>query len=120
MIFMYKFVTDKLDTQYIQLPPTDRELDHADIPLEEIEMREMLSAWYDTAYLPLVTANSLGDSNQQESARLKKVETTLLFVLKNRVYRAAFERILTTMTASTSRERLLRLLADSKGRYSVQ
>ncbi|MGF1750389.1 MULTISPECIES: hypothetical protein [Vibrio] len=120
MIFMYKFVTDKLDTQYTQLPPTDRELNHADIPLEEIEMREMLSAWYDSAYQPLINVNSKGGNNQSESARLTKLENTLLTVLKNRVYQAAFQRILTTMKPSTSKERLLRLLSNSKGNYSVQ
>ncbi|MCL9775824.1 hypothetical protein [Vibrio methylphosphonaticus] len=115
MIFMYKFVVNKLDTQYCQAPPTDRKLNKADIPLEEIEMREMLSAWYDTAYQPLIKANNDDNDTRAESARLKKLETTLLVVLKNKAYQAAFERILTTTTASISKDRLLRLLMESKG-----
>ncbi|MFA0439839.1 hypothetical protein BCU66_020640 [Vibrio sp. 10N.286.49.B1] len=115
---MYKFVKNKLDTLYSQLPSSDLELNHGDVPVEEIEVREMLSAWYDTAYQPVVTATS-EEEIKTAKLRLNKLEATILVVLKNRVYQAAFERILTTQLESASKERLVMLLNQSKNRCAM-
>ncbi len=77
----------------------------------------MVDAWYVSGFLPCFEhhkheANQNVDelSLNDTAARLKKLETTLMLVIKNQAYRAAFKRLLTTMKPSNSKARLTLLL----------
>lgn len=55
---MYKYVKDKFDHIYSHhiyshSLPIGIVLDEHDVPLEEIEVREMIVAWYVSGYVPI-------------------------------------------------------------------
>ncbi|CAH0525622.1 hypothetical protein [Vibrio hippocampi] len=108
---MYKYVAHKLDTEYIGSLPDKIVFNVEEIPVEEIEIREMICAWYETGFIPATET-----SNHDAVARLKKLESTLLMVLKNPIYRAAYIRVLTTLKPKDCTVRLQHLLELSQNK----
>ncbi|MCY9851384.1 hypothetical protein [Vibrio mediterranei] len=116
---MYKYVNDIFDTEYNQSLPDQVTFTENEVPLEEIEVREMVEAWYLSGYVPCFEKHKLSSSNkidelsidaEDSATRLRKLEATLLLVIRNRVYRAAFKRLMTAMKPSSSKDRLMLLL----------
>ncbi|MCG9623600.1 hypothetical protein L1D34_01885 [Vibrio mediterranei] len=116
---MYKYINDIFDTEYNQSLPERVDFTESELPLEEIEVREMVEAWYLSGYAPCFEKHKSSLSSKfdelsfdtgESAARLKKLETTLMLVIKNQVYRAAFKRLMTTMKPSSSKARLKLLL----------
>lgn len=120
---MYKYVNDKFDCEYSQPLPTQDSYTEEELPIEEIEVREMVEAWYQSGYIRVYGANDESTSGgkmaqplrtRQTEERLTKLETTLTHVLKHRSYQAAFQRLLTTLEPSPVKERLNYLLNKVK------
>ncbi|MCG9693633.1 hypothetical protein L1D55_18085 [Vibrio sp. Isolate22] len=122
---MYTFVADKLDVTYLSAIPENHQLQECDVPEEELELREIVEIWYESAFLP---AFNLQHVEIAQKAELTIVQThvlsndtqTLAFLLKNRVYRAALNRILGVWilepSAKTILEHLLLAANRSKSR----
>ncbi|MFM2607732.1 hypothetical protein AAFX30_08910 [Vibrio chagasii] len=122
---MYTFVADKLDVTYLSAIPENHQLQECDVPEEELELREIVEIWYESAFLP---AFNLQHIEVAQKAELTIVQThvlsndtqTLAFLLKNRVYRAALNRILGVWvlepSAKTILEQLLLAANQSKSR----
>ncbi|MEZ8771338.1 hypothetical protein AB4516_08855 [Vibrio sp. 10N.222.54.F12] len=113
---MYTFVADKLDVAYLSAIPENHQLQGCDVPEEEIELREIIEVWYECAFLPVFNLQKIDIENKAEltvvqSNVLSNDTRTLAFLLKNRVYRAALNRILGVWalepSAKTGLEQLL-------------
>ncbi|WP_186170550.1 hypothetical protein [Vibrio chagasii] len=96
---MYTFVADKLDVAYLSAIPENHQLQERDVPEEEIELREIIEVWYECAFLPAFNLQNVDIENKAELTVvqmhvLSNDTSTLAFLLKNRVYRAALNRIL--------------------------
>lgn len=122
---MYTFVADKLDVTYLSAIPENHQLQECDVPEEELELREIVEVWYESAFLP---AFNLQHVEIAQKTELTIVQThvlsndtqTLAFLLRNRVYRAALNRILGVWvlepSAKTILEQLLLAANQSKSR----
>ncbi|MEZ8255917.1 hypothetical protein [Vibrio cyclitrophicus] len=113
---MYTFVADKLDVAYLSAIPENHQLQGCDVPEEEIELREIVEIWYECAFLPAFNLQKIDIANKVEltviqTQVLNNDTSTLAFLLKNKVYRAALNRILGIWTlepsAKTALEQLL-------------
>jgi hypothetical protein len=127
---MYKYVKDKLDRSYTQAVPIGQALNENEIPQEEIEIREMVEAWYVSGYRPLIgedtlfeqyycaqsLANIEGDweSQQQKTTRLQRLEQTLAETCRHRVYFAALTRFLSGLQDCSVKQRLTEVLSVAK------
>ncbi|MGI9887118.1 hypothetical protein [Vibrio chagasii] len=122
---MYTFVADKLDVTYLSAIPENHQLQECDVPEEELELREIVEIWYENAFLPAFNLQHLEIAQKAEltivqSHVLSNDTQTLAFLLKNRVYRAALNRILGVWvlepSAKTILEQLLLAANQSKSR----
>ncbi|NOH31883.1 hypothetical protein [Vibrio chagasii] len=122
---MYTFVADKLDVTYLSAIPENHQLQGCDVPEEELELREIVEVWYESAFLPAFNLQHLEIAQKAEltivqSHVLSNDTQTLAFLLKNRVYRAALNRILGVWvlepSAKTILEQLLLAANQSKSR----
>lgn len=130
--FMYKYVKDKLDHNYTQAVPIGHTLNEDEVPLEEIEIREMIEAWYVSGYRPLIGEDAMfeqyccaqsllkidGDWDSQSSelktTRLQRLEKTLVGICRHRVYFAALTRFLSGLPNSDVKQRLNEVLSNSE------
>ncbi|USD61611.1 hypothetical protein J4N45_06535 [Vibrio sp. SCSIO 43140] len=135
---MYKYVKNKLDYSYCETLPKGVELSEQEIPLEEIEIREMIEAWYQSAYAPLfgedqtfwdslsldskstIKGDWLSSSEKEKRSRLERLESTILTVLRSHVYFASFRRVLTTLPQSPTQYRLNNLLLKASNEAPLQ
>ncbi|MGF1770974.1 hypothetical protein L4C42_01570 [Vibrio wakamikoensis] len=133
---MYKYVKDKLDHSYTQAVPIGQALNENEIPQEEIEIREMVEAWYVSGYRPIIgedtlfeqyccahsLANIEGDwesqSQQQKTTRLQRLEQTLVEICRHRVYFAALTRFLSGLQDCSVKQRLIKVLSVAKASQS--
>jgi hypothetical protein len=131
---MYKYVKDKLDHNYTQAVPIGQTLSEKEIPQEEIEVREMVEAWYVSGYRPLVgedtlfeqyccaqsLANIKGDwgSQQQKTTRLQRLEQTLAEICRHHVYFAALTRFLSGVQDCSVKQRLTEILSVAEAPQS--
>ncbi|WP_373944914.1 hypothetical protein L0991_14960 [Vibrio chagasii] len=122
---MYTFVADKLDVTYLSAIPENHQLQECDVPEEELELREIVEIWYESAFLPAFNLQHLEIAQKTEltivqTHVLSNDTQTLAFLLRNRVYRAALNRILGVWvlepSAKTILERLLLAANQSKSR----
>ncbi|WP_434567825.1 hypothetical protein QFW85_19600 [Vibrio chagasii] len=122
---MYTFVADKLDVTYLSAIPENHQFQECDVPEEELELREIVEVWYESAFLPAFNLQHLEIAQKTEltivqSHVLSNDTQTLAFLLKNRVYRAALNRILGVWvlepSAKTILEQLLLAANQSKSR----
>ena len=122
---MYTFVADKLDVAYLSAIPENHQLQDCDVPEEEIELREIVEVWYECAFLPAFNLEKIDIENKAEltvvqTHVLSNDTSTLAFLLKNRVYRAALNRMLGVWalepSAKTVLEQLLFELSLDKNR----
>ncbi|MGI9877252.1 hypothetical protein ACKVMW_16795 [Vibrio chagasii] len=122
---MYTFVADKLDVTYLSAIPENHQLQECDVPEEELELREIVEIWYENAFLPAFNLQHLEIAQKAEltivqSHVLSNDTQTFAFLLKNRVYRAALNRILGVWvlepSAKTILEQLLLAANQSKSR----
>lgn len=112
---MYKFVADKLDVVYLSAIPDNHEFRDCDIPEEELEIREIIDVWYESAFLPDFNLQRIEIDNKAklveiQSHVMSKDTATLAFLLKNRVYRAALKRVLSIWTQEQTAKTQLQLL----------
>lgn len=122
---MYTFVADKLDVTYLSAIPENHQLQECDVPEEELELREIVEIWYESAFLPAFNLQHLEIAQKAEltivqSHVLSNDTQTLAFLLKNRGYRAALNRILGVWvlepSAKTILEQLLLAANQNKSR----
>ncbi|NOI40479.1 hypothetical protein F0251_18835 [Vibrio sp. 070316B] len=112
---MYTFVADKLDVTYLSAIPENHQLQECDVPEEELELREIVEIWYESAFLPAFNLQHLEIAQKVEltivqSHVLSNDTQTLAFLLKNRVYRAALNRILGVWVLEPSAKTILEQL----------
>ncbi|MDA0151382.1 hypothetical protein OH460_03575 [Vibrio sp. Makdt] len=112
---MYTFVADKLDVTYLSAIPENHQLQECDVPEEELELREIVEIWYESAFLPAFNLQHLEIAQKAEltivqSHVLSNDTQTLAFLLKNRVYRAALNRILGVWVLEPSAKTILEQL----------
>ncbi|MEZ8795189.1 hypothetical protein OA7_0016280 [Vibrio cyclitrophicus 1F53] len=112
---MYTFVADKLDVAYLSAIPENHQLQGCDVPEEEIELREIVEIWYECAFLPAFNLQKIDIANKAEltviqTQVLNNDTSTLAFLLKNKVYRAALNRILGIWTLEPSAKKALEQL----------
>ncbi|WP_372385125.1 hypothetical protein AB8613_23060 [Vibrio sp. BS-M-Sm-2] len=117
---MYTFVADKLDVVYLSAIPENHMLQDCDVPEEEIELREIIEIWYEFSFLPAFNLQKIEIANKPEltiiqTHVLNNDASTLAFLLKNRVYRAALNRMLSVWTLEPSvKNALKQLLLEAK------
>ncbi|MGF1851020.1 hypothetical protein ACPV5I_03365 [Vibrio gigantis] len=117
---MYTFVADKLDVVYLSAIPENHMLQDCDVPEEEIELREIIEIWYEFSFLPAFNLQKIEIANKPEltiiqTHVLNNDASTLAFLLKNRVYRAALNRMLSVWTLEPSAKNALKqLLLEAK------
>ncbi|WP_146491674.1 hypothetical protein [Vibrio sp. T20] len=117
---MYTFVADKLDVAYLSAIPENHMLQDCDVPEEEIELREIIEIWYEFSFLPAFNLQKIEIANKPEltiiqTHVLNNDASTLAFLLKNRVYRAALNRMLSVWTLEPSAKNALKqLLLEAK------
>ncbi|PMH42206.1 hypothetical protein BCU68_14450 [Vibrio sp. 10N.286.49.B3] len=97
---MYKYVSNKMDLTYKSPIPNGDNLTLNDIPEEELEIREVVSCWYEKGFQHLDRLESSDiDINKKSIEKHQQVisryDSTLLFLLKNKAYHASLSRILT-------------------------
>ncbi|WP_373939125.1 hypothetical protein L0990_19175 [Vibrio kanaloae] len=115
---MYTFVADKLDVSYLSTIPENHQFQDCDVPEEEIELREVVEVWYECAFLTAFNLQQIDIANKAEliviqSHVLNNDTSTLAFLLKNRVYRAALQRMLGVWTLEpTAKSALEQLLLE--------
>ncbi|EKM22300.1 hypothetical protein VCHENC01_3783 [Vibrio harveyi] len=112
---MYTFVADKLDVVYLSAIPENHALQDFDVPEEELEIREIVEVWYKCAFLPDFNLEQIDIANKAELVAtqtqvVNNYTSTLAFLLKNRVYRAALNRMLSIWTLEPSAKAQLELL----------
>ncbi len=112
---MYTFVADKLDVAYLSAIPENHIFQGCDVPEEEIELREIIEIWYESSFLPALNLQKIEIANKPEltiiqTHVLNNDTSTLAFLLKNRVYRAALNRILGVWTLEPSAKKILERL----------
>ncbi len=112
---MYTFVADKLDVAYLSAIPENHIFQGCDVPEEEIELREIIEIWYESSFLPAFNLQKIEIENKPEltiiqTHVLNNDTSTLAFLLKNRVYRAALNRILGVWTLEPSAKKILERL----------
>ncbi|PMG37219.1 hypothetical protein BCU97_11540, partial [Vibrio splendidus] len=91
------------------------QLQGCDVPEEEIELREIVEVWYEYAFLPAFNLKKIDIENKAEltvvqTHVLSNDTSTLAFLLKNRVYRAALNRMLGVWTLEPSAKTVLEQL----------
>ncbi|WP_117236132.1 hypothetical protein [Vibrio maerlii] len=104
---MYKFVKHPLDATYTPSVPPERVLTSEEVPPEELEMREVISCWYEEAFDLYEKLTQIEIENKEE---LLEVQTNvlehhnkiILLLLKRYEYRAALQRMLSVWTLSDS------------------
>ncbi|MDL5028949.1 hypothetical protein QR676_17045 [Vibrio sp. TMPB1044] len=117
---MYTFVAGKLDVVYLSAIPENHMLQDCDVPEEEIELREIIEIWYEFSFLPAFNLQKIEIANKPEltiiqTHVLNNDASTLAFLLKNRVYRAALNRMLSVWTLEPSAKNALKqLLLEAK------
>ncbi|WP_333912523.1 hypothetical protein [Vibrio coralliirubri] len=112
---MYKFVADKLDVAYLSAIPENHIFQCCDVPEEEIELREIIEVWYECSFLPAFNLQKIEIGNKPELTIIQthvfnNDTSTLAFLLKNRVYRAALNRMLGIWTLEPSAKTVLEQL----------
>ncbi|CAK6716488.1 conserved hypothetical protein [Vibrio harveyi] len=112
---MYTFVADKLDVVYLSAIPENHALQDFDVPEEELEIREIVEVWYECAFLPDFNLEQIYIANKAELVAtqtqvVNNYTSTLAFLLKSRVYRAALNRMLSIWTLEPSAKAQLELL----------
>ncbi|MEZ8087747.1 hypothetical protein AB4561_20165 [Vibrio sp. 10N.222.55.A3] len=112
---MYTFVADKLDVAYLSAIPENHIFQGCDVPEEEIELREIVEVWYESAFLPAFNLQKIDIENKAELTIVQmhvfsNDTSTLAFLLKNRVYRAALNRMLGIWTLEPSAKTVLEQL----------
>lgn len=112
---MYTFVADKLDVAYLSAIPENHQLQDCDVPEEEIELREIVEVWYECAFLPAFNLKKIDIENKAEltvvqTHVLSNDTSTLAFLLKNKVYRAALNRMLGVWALEPSAKTVLEQL----------
>ncbi|MEZ9700104.1 hypothetical protein AB4455_09075 [Vibrio sp. 10N.261.46.E12] len=112
---MYTFVADKLDVAYLSAIPENHIFQGCDVPEEEIELREIIEIWYESSFLPAFNLQKIEIANKPEftiiqTHVLNNDTSTLAFLLKNRVYRAALNRVLGVWTLEPSAKKILERL----------
>jgi hypothetical protein len=109
---MYKFVTNKFDVVYLSKIPENYQFQKGDIPEEESELREIVEVWYECSFLPTFNLLNIDIANKADLTAVQ-IQTlgndtsTLAFLLKNGVYRAALNRMLSVWTLELSAKMLL-------------
>ncbi len=117
---MYTFVADKLDVAYLSAIPENHIFQGCDVPEEEIELREIIEIWYGSSFLPAFNLQKIEIENKPEltiiqTHVLNNDTSTLAFLLKNRVYCAALNRMLSVWTLEPSAKNALKqLLLEAK------
>lgn len=124
---MYKYVKDKFDHTYSYSLPQGIDLTEHDVPLEEIEIREMVAAWNVSGYVPIFGSDEMferyvcshsmiavkGDwhskPEKQKAARLERLEKTFITVCHHRVYFAALARLVSSLPDSAVKQRIKQL-----------
>lgn len=61
---MYTFVADKLDVAYLSAIPENHQLQECDVPEEEMELREIVEVWYESAFLPAFNLQNIDIENK--------------------------------------------------------
>ncbi|MFA0157680.1 hypothetical protein [Vibrio sp. 10N.261.46.A3] len=112
---MYTFVADKLDVAYLSAIPENHIFQGCDVPEEEIELREIIEIWYECSFLPAFNLQKIEIVNKPELTIIQthvfnNDTSTLAFLLKNRVYRAALNRMLGIWTLEPSAKTVLEQL----------
>ncbi|AQW60194.1 MULTISPECIES: hypothetical protein [Vibrio] len=112
---MYTFVADKLDVVYLSAIPENHALQDFDVPEEELEIREIVEVWYECAFLPDFNLEQIDIANKAELVAtqtqvVNNYTSTLAFLLKSKVYRAALNRMLSIWTLEPSAKAQLELL----------
>ncbi|MGR5165349.1 hypothetical protein ACPV4X_26035 [Vibrio owensii] len=112
---MYTFVARKLDVVYLSTIPENYQLQDFDVPEEELEIREIIEVWYECAFLPDFNLQQIDIENKAELVATQTRVTnnytsTLAFLLKSRVYRAALYRMLSGWKLESSAKAQLELL----------
>ncbi|MEZ8302502.1 hypothetical protein AB6C40_12655 [Vibrio splendidus] len=112
---MYTFVADKLDVTYLSAIPENHIFQGCDVPEEEIELREIIEIWYECSFLPAFNLQKIEIANKPELTIIQthvfnNDTNTLAFLLKNRVYRAALNRMLGIWTLEPSAKTVLEQL----------
>ncbi|MEZ9566082.1 hypothetical protein AB4226_13090 [Vibrio artabrorum] len=109
---MYTFVVDKLDVAYSSAIPEKHIFQGGDVPEEEIELREIVEVWYECAFLPAFNLKKIDIANKAELTVIQRhvLDTdtsTLAFLLTNKAYRAALNRMLGVWTLESSAKTVL-------------
>ncbi|MBO7911782.1 hypothetical protein CWO04_02865 [Vibrio splendidus] len=112
---MYTFVADKLDVAYLSAIPENHIFQGCDVPEEEIELREIIEIWYECSFLPAFNLQKIDIENKAELTVvqmhvLSKDTSTLAFLIKNRAYRAALNRMLGIWALEPSAKTVLKQL----------
>ncbi|WP_188047944.1 hypothetical protein [Vibrio vulnificus] len=112
---MYTFVADKLDMVYLSTIPESYQLQDFDVPEEELEIREIVEVWYECAFLPDFNLEQIDIANKAELVAtqtqvVNNYTSTLAFLLKSRVYRAALNRVLSVWRLEAAAKAQLELL----------
>ena len=112
---MYTFVADKLDVAYLSAIPENHIFQGCDVPEEEIELREIIEIWYECSFLPAFNLQKIEIASKPELTIIQthvfnNDTSTLAFLLKNRVYRAALNRMLGIWTLEPSAKTVLEQL----------
>ena len=109
---MYTFVANKLDIVYSSEIPENHQFQKGDIPEEESELRDVVEVWYDNSFLPTFNLLNIDIENKADLTAiqmhvLSNDTSTVAFLLKNVVYRAALNRMLGVWKLEFSAKMLL-------------
>ncbi len=115
---MYRNVRSKFDTTYSRPLPNGVTLTEALVPIEEIELRDIIDCWSREVFSPLVALKKIETPDKEHyisllESRLKELDTIFLQLLKNKAYYAALQRMLSEDECSDMQQYLGLLLAKA-------
>ncbi|MDK9519839.1 hypothetical protein [Vibrio parahaemolyticus] len=109
---MWKYVNNELDVQYSQPLPKVSRLKEDCLPMAEFELREQLTNWLFSGFVPANSLNWLDklvskSDYQNHLVALEQADQKLLDIVSEPRYMAALKRIVSVMPDSVEQKRYL-------------
>lgn len=112
LVAMWKYVNNELDVQYSQPLPKVSRLNEDCLPIPEFELREQLTNWLFSGFVPANSLNWLDklvnkSDYQNHLVALEQADQKLLNIVSEPRYMAALKRIVSVMPDSVEQKRYL-------------
>ncbi|MFA0439840.1 hypothetical protein BCU70_11180 [Vibrio sp. 10N.286.49.C2] len=108
----YFYVFNIYDESYITVPPAFKRLNSNDVPEEEIEIRDIITCWYEAGLQPLERAIPVNCSFLENKKNFERLTRMLKTLIRYKAYFCAMKRIISQWHRESLARRYLDYLLE--------